>query len=108
MAQAKFDYNYTRNIWNWYFHFLYNRNINRIKFMLQHNHFSQDRTVYLIYALLCSTLFHSTEAEFLDVIGTKVLRVSSLLFTVSSTNGFYSPPPPLEQQCMACNVNTVY
>ncbi len=33
------------------------------------------------------------EAEFLDVIGTNVLRVSSLLFTVNSTNGFYSPPP---------------
>ncbi len=35
------------------------------------------------------------EAEFLDVIGTKVLRVF-LLFTVSYTNGF--PPPPFEQK----------
>ncbi len=31
------------------------------------------------------------EAEFLNVIGTKV---SSLLFTVTSTNGLYVPPPP--------------
>jgi hypothetical protein len=30
-----------------------------------------------------------TEAEFLEVIGTKVLRVYLLLFTVTSTNGFY-------------------
>jgi hypothetical protein len=35
----------------------------------------------------------TSEAEFLEVIGTKVLRVSSLLFTVTSTNGFYSPSP---------------
>ncbi len=35
----------------------------------------------------------SPEAEFLDVIRTKVLRFSSLLFTVTSTNGFYSCPP---------------
>jgi hypothetical protein len=34
-----------------------------------------------------------TEAESLNVIGTKVLRVSFLLFTVTSTYGFYSPPP---------------
>ncbi len=31
------------------------------------------------------------EAEFLDVIGKKVLRVSFLRFTVTSTYGFYSP-----------------
>jgi hypothetical protein len=38
------------------------------------------------------------EAEFLDEIGTKVLKVkfSSLLFTVTSTNGF--PLPPLGQK----------
>ncbi len=36
-----------------------------------------------------------TEVEFLDVIGTK--EFSSLLFTVTSTNGFY-PPPCLEQK----------
>jgi hypothetical protein len=35
----------------------------------------------------------AAEAEFSDVIGTKVLRVF-LLFTVTSTNGFYPPPPP--------------
>jgi hypothetical protein len=35
----------------------------------------------------------SPEAEFLDVIGTNVLRFSSLLFTVTYTNGFYLPPP---------------
>jgi hypothetical protein len=36
------------------------------------------------------------EAEFLDVIRTIVLRVFSLLFTVTltSTNGYYPPPPP--------------
>ncbi len=36
-----------------------------------------------------------TEPQFLDLIGTKVLRVSSLLFTVASTHGYYSP---LEQK----------
>ena len=33
-----------------------------------------------------------TEADFLYVIWSKVYRVFSLLFTVTSTNGFYSPP----------------
>jgi hypothetical protein len=37
----------------------------------------------------------SPEAEFFDVIGTKVFRVFLLaIFTVTSTNGFYSPTPP--------------
>ncbi len=43
-------------------------------------------------------------AEFLDVIGTKVLRVTS-------TTGFYSPhPSPLEKSGLklGCNVNIVY
>jgi hypothetical protein len=42
---------------------------------------------------------HNTEAEFLDVIGTKVLRVAPLLFTITS-NRIYppGPPPPLEQK----------
>jgi hypothetical protein len=45
----------------------------------------------------------STEAEFLDVIGTKVSKVlefSSMLFTVCHLFGFYSrpPPPPLKQK----------
>jgi hypothetical protein len=31
------------------------------------------------------------EAEFLDIMGTKVLRVSSLLFTVTSTDKLYLP-----------------
>ncbi len=46
-------------------------------------------------------LDETVEAEFLDVIGTKVL-----LFTVNSTNGFYSP---LEQaSCkLVSNVNIV-
>ncbi len=35
-----------------------------------------------------------TEAKFWGVIGTKILRVFSLLFTVTSTNGFYAPSPP--------------
>jgi hypothetical protein len=34
------------------------------------------------------------EAEFLEVIGTKD---STLLFTVTSTNGFYPPPPPAQK-----------
>ncbi len=52
----------------------------------------------------------STEAEFLDVIGTKVLRVSSLLSTVTClqfTNGFY-PPPRKSGWKLVCIVNIVY
>jgi hypothetical protein len=39
---------------------------------------------------------YSTEAEFLDVVGTKVLGVFLLAFHshLYSTNGFYSPPSP--------------
>jgi hypothetical protein len=36
---------------------------------------------------------YRTEAEFLDLIWSKSKEFSSLLFTVTSTNGFYSPPP---------------
>ncbi len=36
------------------------------------------------------------EAEFLDVIGTKVLTVFP---PAPSTNGFYSPPPPPPRKC---------
>jgi hypothetical protein len=46
------------------------------------------------------------EAEFLDVIGTKVL-----LFTATSPNRFYSPPPTLLNKSglkLVCNVNIVY
>jgi hypothetical protein len=32
------------------------------------------------------------EAEFLDGIGTKILRLFLHVFTVTSTSGFYSPP----------------
>ncbi len=39
-------------------------------------------------------IFSSTEIEFVDVIGTKVFP---LIFTVTSTNGFYLPPPPLSK-----------
>jgi hypothetical protein len=49
------------------------------------------------------------EAEFLDVIGTKVSEFFSLLFTVTCTNGFY-PLPHLNKSCLklVCNVNIVY
>jgi hypothetical protein len=43
----------------------------------------------------CSSQF-KPEAEFLDVIGTKIQEFSSLLFTVTSTNGF--PHLPLREQ----------
>jgi hypothetical protein len=51
----------------------------------------------------------STEAKFLDVIGTKKSHeFSSLLFTVTSTTDF--TPLPLSESCLklACNLNTVY
>jgi hypothetical protein len=46
-----------------------------------------------------------TEAEFLDVIGTKV----SLLFTVTSTISNCPPPPPSSKSGLklVCNVNIV-
>jgi hypothetical protein len=53
------------------------------------------------------------KAEFLNVIGTKVLRVSSLLFIVTSTNEFYPPPPPPPHSPsksgwkLVCNVNII-
>jgi hypothetical protein len=52
-----------------------------------------------------------TEAEFLDLIGTNVLRVYFLLFTVASTNRFYFPHPPPPSKSglkLVCNVNIVY
>jgi hypothetical protein len=40
-----------------------------------------------------------TEAEFSDVIGTKVFRVFLLAIHSHYTNGFHTPPPhPLEQK----------
>jgi hypothetical protein len=44
--------------------------------------------------------------EALDVIGTKVFRVSSLLFTVTSTK--LSPSPNKSGLKLVCNVNVVY
>ncbi len=44
------------------------------------------------------------EAEFLDVIGTKV---SALLYIVTSANGFYPPPPRISGLKVICNVNIV-
>ncbi len=46
-------------------------------------------------------------AEFLDVIGKKFF---SLLFTVTSTNGFYPPPHPSSKSGLklVCSVNIVY
>ncbi len=52
-----------------------------------------------------------TEAEFLDVIGTKVLRVFLLAIHSPTTKEFYSLPPPLLGQSglkLVCNVNIVY
>jgi hypothetical protein len=52
------------------------------------------------------------EAEFLDVIGTKVLEFSSLLFKVTSTSTKrnLTPPLPPSQTSLKldCNVNIVY
>ncbi len=50
------------------------------------------------------------EAEFFDVIGTKVLRVFLCIFTVTSTNDFTPPPPPPSESALkqVCNVNIVY
>jgi hypothetical protein len=40
-----------------------------------------------------------SEAEFLNIIGTKVLGVFLLaIHAVTATNGFYPPPPALEQK----------
>ncbi len=46
-----------------------------------------------------------SEAKFLDVIGTKVLRVFLL---ITSTNGFYSPLLSKSGLKVVCNVNIVY
>ncbi len=49
----------------------------------------------------------NSEAEFLDVIRTKVQEISSLLFTVT-TNKFYSPHPLSKSGLkLVCNVNIV-
>ncbi len=55
------------------------------------------------------TLVASPEAEFLDVIGIKILRVSSLLFTVTSTKDF-TPLPHLSKSGLklVCNVNIIH
>ncbi len=46
------------------------------------------------------------EAEFLDVIGTKKSQeIFSLLFTVISTDGFYSPHLSKSGLKLVCNVN---
>ncbi len=58
--------------------------------------------MYLVY------IYSYNEAEFLDVIGTKVLRVSSLLFTVTSTNRFTSSPLSKSGLKLICNLNTLY
>jgi hypothetical protein len=44
----------------------------------------------------------SPEAEFLGLIG----EFSSLLFTVTSTNGFYSTPPPPPEQNVYRNIKS--
>ncbi len=46
-----------------------------------------------------ANIMRNPKDEFLDVVGEKVVRVSSLLFTVTSTytDGFCSPPLPLSK-----------
>jgi hypothetical protein len=53
---------------------------------------------------------YSTEAEFLDAIGTMVLRAVLLaIFTVVCSYGFYSPQPYSKSGLkLVCNVNFVY
>jgi hypothetical protein len=56
--------------------------------------------VFTFVAVICNKAYTvQTEVEFLDVIGTKVLRVFLFaIYIVTSTNGFYPPPPPREQK----------
>jgi hypothetical protein len=50
-----------------------------------------------------------TEADFLYLIGTTDFRVFSLLFTVTSTNGYYCPFHLSKSGLkLVCNVSTVY
>ncbi len=58
-----------------------------------------------------TTVCGSTEAEFLDVIGTKVLRLFLVAVHCHLTNRLYSPPPPPLSKSglkLVCNVNIVY
>jgi hypothetical protein len=63
---------------------------------------------FLPFFIHCTGSRLTPEAEFLNVTGT----FSSLLFTVASINGFYSPtlPLPLSNNGLklVCNVNIVY
>ncbi len=56
------------------------------------------RHTIILYGQRHVLQFYSTEAAFLDVIVTKVLRVFRLAITVTSTNGFCSLPPPSPEQ----------
>jgi hypothetical protein len=62
--------------------------------------------------LFCGDVGHvQPENEFLDVIGTKVLRVFLLaIFTVTFSSGFYPPPPPAGKSDLKLlyNVNIVH
>jgi hypothetical protein len=44
----------------------------------------------------------------LDVIGTKEFTTLLHVFTVTSTNGYYSAPPSKSNLKLVCNINIVY
>ncbi len=50
---------------------------------------------------------HRPEAEFVDVIGTKLLRFFLLAIHSHLYYGFYPPPPPSVLK-LVCNVNVIY
>ncbi len=69
-----------------------------------------DCRVYFFKNIVYKYMYDCTEAEFLDVIGPKVLeKFSSFLFTVTSANRFYPPPPPPSKSGLklVCTINIV-
>jgi hypothetical protein len=76
--------------------------------------FRQECNPQIFVQKLAGLLALASEAEFLDVIRTKVFRDSSLLFTVTSTTDLTPPPPPPHPTPgksgwkRVCNVNIVY
>jgi hypothetical protein len=53
---------------------------------------NSSEAIFLQYIHMCVLSLKRPEVEFLDLIGTKVLRVSLLLCIVTSTNRFYPHP----------------